>query len=157
MCSRSGQELRPPANEAVEKLWASHLQSLDRSLNVRDGEDVWAEVRDKAGLALESGMAIATLGRGTLNYITAVDEEQITRRSAERRGPADSPVPKRDILTLWDQLQSTGETRDTQPPALRLRTPGPARRWGHLRRRPTVQAKTGRSACRPEAMGCLWT
>ncbi len=78
----------------------------------RDAHDVWLDVRDKARVAHEAGLPILTLARDVPNFIVAVDDTRIGRRSTASRGGSDgaSEVPRHHVAQIWRQLAEEGAT-----------------------------------------------
>lgn len=79
----------------------------------RTADDVWTEIADRCRRLLTSGTPLSTLSREVPNWITAVGEREIRRRSESPQGnDEDSPVAFGEVAAIWRELTQHGETAD---------------------------------------------
>jgi hypothetical protein len=76
----------------------------------RSADNVWLEVRHRAQHWMKERTPVYTLKQNVENYVTAVADTSVERRSANRRGGKDTSVTRRDIERLWSALLDEGDT-----------------------------------------------
>jgi len=76
---------------------------------VRSAENVWLEIQDKCRQHLATGMPILTLDRQVPNYIVAVEDQRILRRSEQPQSEDGGGPTRAEIARLWDLLVDNGE------------------------------------------------